>query len=82
GREAEIGSLEAGKLADIALWDLGEVEHAGIADPVAALGLGSLPRVRRLLVQGRDVVVDGELARADAREIAGRVEVAAAELRG
>lgn len=82
GREAEIGSLEAGKLADIALWELGEVEHAGIADPVAALGLGSLPRVRRLLVQGRDVVVDGELARADAREIAGRVEVAAAELRG
>lgn len=82
GREAEIGSLEAGKLADIALWELGEVEHAGIADPVAALGLGSLPRVRRLVVQGRDVVVDGELARADAREIAGRVEVAAAELRG
>ncbi|GAA5519150.1 8-oxoguanine deaminase [Demequina sediminis] len=82
GREAEIGSLEAGKLADIALWELGEVEHAGIADPVAALGLGSLPRVRRLLVQGRDVVVDGELARADAREIAGRVEVAAAALRG
>ena len=82
GREAEIGSLEAGKLADIALWELGEVEHAGIADPVAALGLGSLPPVRRLLVQGRDVVVDGELARADAREIAGRVEVAAAELRG
>ena len=82
GREAEIGSLEAGKLADIALWELGEVEHAGIADPVAALGLGSLPPVRRLLVQGRDVVVDGELARADAREIAGRVEVAAAALRG
>lgn len=82
GREAEIGSLEAGKLADIALWELGEVEHAGIADPVAALGLGSLPPVRRLLVQGRDVVVDGELARADAREIAGRVEGAAAALRG
>ncbi|WP_062386131.1 8-oxoguanine deaminase [Demequina iriomotensis] len=82
GREREIGSLEPGKLADIVLWELDEVEHAGIADPVAALGLGSLPRVRRMLVQGRDVVVDGELARADSRAIAGRVRGAVDALRG
>ncbi|WP_062302285.1 8-oxoguanine deaminase [Demequina subtropica] len=82
GREREIGSLEVGKLADIVLWELGEVEHAGIADPVAALGLGSLPRVRRMLVQGDAVVVDGELVRADSREIAGRVTEAAGLLRG
>jgi len=81
GREAQIGSLEPGKLADIVLWELGEVEHAGIADPVAALGLGSLPRVRRMLVQGRDVVVDGELARGDAAAISRRVVDAAARLR-
>ena len=40
GREAEIGSLEPGKLADVALWRLDGVPHAGIADPVAALVLG------------------------------------------
>ncbi|SEJ24570.1 8-oxoguanine deaminase [Demequina mangrovi] len=82
GREKEIGSLEPGKLADIVLWELGEVEHAGIADPVAALGLGSLPTVRRMLVQGNDVVVDGRLARGDERAIVGRVTEAAALLRG
>ncbi|WP_062467190.1 8-oxoguanine deaminase [Demequina maris] len=82
GREREIGSLEPGKLADIVLWELGEIEHAGIADPVAALGLGSLPRVRRMLVQGEDVVVDGALARADEGAIAGRVVEAAARLQG
>ncbi len=43
GREAEIGSLEPGKLADLALWRLDTLPHAGIADPVAALVLGSRP---------------------------------------
>ncbi|WP_062524961.1 8-oxoguanine deaminase [Demequina rhizosphaerae] len=82
GREKEIGSLEPGKLADIVLWELDEIEHAGIADPVAALGLGSLPRVRRMLVQGEDVVVDGRLARGDETVIAGRVVEAAERLKG
>lgn len=82
GREKEIGSLEAGKLADIVLWELGAVEHAGIADPVAALGLGSLPTIRRMLVHGSDVVVDGRLARADERAIAARVERESTRLRG
>ena len=40
GREDELGSLEAGKLADVALWRLDGLDHAGIADPVAALVLG------------------------------------------
>ena len=40
GREDELGSLEPGKLADVALWRLDGVGYAGIADPVAALVLG------------------------------------------
>ncbi len=36
-REAEIGSLEPGKCADLSLWDLSALEFAGAADPVAAL---------------------------------------------
>ena len=46
GREDEIGSLEPGKLADVALWRLDDLDHAGIADPVAALVLGAAPARR------------------------------------
>jgi cytosine/adenosine deaminase-related metal-dependent hydrolase len=56
GRAAEIGSLEAGKLADIALWRLDGPPHLGIADPVAALVLGPRPPLELLLVGGRTVV--------------------------
>ncbi|MCS5496457.1 8-oxoguanine deaminase [Cnuibacter physcomitrellae] len=73
GRSAEIGSLEAGKLADIAVWDVSDVEHAGIADPVAALTLGALPPLRRLFVNGEAVVADGELTRVSSRDVAARV---------
>jgi cytosine/adenosine deaminase-related metal-dependent hydrolase len=55
GREAEIGSLQPGKLADVALWCLDTLPHAGIADPVAALVLGP-PPLELLLVGGRTVV--------------------------
>ncbi len=70
GREDEIGSLEPGKLADIALWRADEVGHAGISDPVAALVFGPAPRVELLLVGGREVVRGAELRTADEREIA------------
>jgi cytosine/adenosine deaminase-related metal-dependent hydrolase len=56
GREDEIGSVEVGKLADLALWRLDTAQHAGIADPVAALVLGSPPPLELLLVNGRPVV--------------------------
>ena len=52
GRDAEIGSLEPGKIADIAVWRVDGVEHAGILDPVAALGLGAMPPLHRLFVGG------------------------------
>jgi cytosine/adenosine deaminase-related metal-dependent hydrolase len=85
GRDDELGSLEAGKLADVALWRLDGLEHAGIADPVAALVLGPPRPVELLLVGGRPVVDGGELRTADAdelgrdiaresRRLAGRVE--------
>src|SRR4051795_8666583 len=74
GREAEIGSLEPGKLADVALWRVDGLDHAGIADPVAALVLGPRPRVEHLLVGGRAVVENGRLTTGDegttARELA------------
>lgn len=80
GRDAEIGSLEPGKLADIAVWRIDGVEHAGILDPVAALGLGALPPLRRLLVNGRTVVSDNVLVTADEPVIAEEVAAASREL--
>jgi cytosine/adenosine deaminase-related metal-dependent hydrolase len=76
GRSAEIGSLEAGKLADIAVWRLDTPEHAGMTDPVAALVLGSPPPLKMLLVNGRPVVRDDVVQTVDEDTLAARVAVA------
>ena len=73
GREDEIGSLEPGKLADVALWRLDALDHAGIEDPVAALVLGRPRDVDTLLVAGRPVVESGELRTADVDAVAADV---------
>jgi cytosine/adenosine deaminase-related metal-dependent hydrolase len=80
GREAEIGSLEAGKLADVALWRLDGLDHAGIADPVAALVLGPPRAVDLLLVGGRPVVDEGRLVTADVDEVAREIAAASERL--
>ena len=69
GRAGEIGSLEPGKLADIALWQVSDLAGAGIADPVAALVLGA-PALERLFVGGQPVVTAGQLVTADAGALA------------
>ncbi|MGI4896696.1 MAG: 8-oxoguanine deaminase [Janthinobacterium lividum] len=61
GRSAEIGSLEVGKRADLALWDLTGLGHADLDDPVVALVIGPTPPLRLSTVEGRIVVEDGEL---------------------
>jgi cytosine/adenosine deaminase-related metal-dependent hydrolase len=76
GRSAEIGSLEAGKLADLALWRLDTPEHAGITDPVAALLLGSPPPLKLLLVNGRTVVEDDVVQTVDEDDLGRRVAAA------
>jgi cytosine/adenosine deaminase-related metal-dependent hydrolase len=65
GRSDEIGSLEAGKLADLALWRLDGLSHAGIEDPVAALVFGSAPPLELVTVGGRVIVSRDELCTAD-----------------
>ncbi|MCP3757218.1 8-oxoguanine deaminase [Streptomyces sp. TBY4] len=80
GRENEIGSLEPGKLADLALWKMDGVLHAGIADKVAALVLGAAAPLALLLVNGRPVVEDGLLTGKDEGEIARSVTAASARL--
>jgi cytosine/adenosine deaminase-related metal-dependent hydrolase len=70
GRDDELGSLEVGKLADVALWRLDGLEGAGIEDPVAALVLGATQAVELLLVGGRPIVEGGELRTADEAQVA------------
>ncbi|UGT45833.1 8-oxoguanine deaminase [Nocardia yamanashiensis] len=77
GREAEIGSLEPGKLADLALWRLDGPAHAGIEDPITALILGAAPPLAALVVNGRIVVRDGEIRTID--EVAAGRDVARAQ---
>ena len=65
GRD-DIGSIEPGKRADVALFDVSGLSSAGAdADPVAGMVLGWPQRVRHLLVEGRFVVRDRVLATAD-----------------
>ncbi|SFO83744.1 Cytosine/adenosine deaminase [Amycolatopsis arida] len=80
GREGELGSLEPGKLADLAVWRLDGLAHAGIADPVAALVLGPQPELALLLVGGETVVADGELRTADVTAVARDLRAASARL--
>ncbi|MGB3177969.1 MAG: 8-oxoguanine deaminase [Albidovulum sp.] len=61
----DCGSLEVGKRADIAVWDVSGVEAAGSWDPVAALVLCGPSRVRDLFVEGRQVVRDGQITTLD-----------------
>jgi 8-oxoguanine deaminase len=79
-RRDDIGSLEPGKRADLAIWRTDGLELGGAADPVAGLVLSAPHRVDRLLVGGQDVVRDGELVRADEQEIAREQRKQAARL--
>ncbi|WP_417275148.1 8-oxoguanine deaminase [Celeribacter halophilus] len=63
GRD-DIGRLEVGKRADIALWDMSDIEAAGSWDP-AALLLAGPTRVRDLFIEGRHVVADSRVTTID-----------------
>jgi cytosine/adenosine deaminase-related metal-dependent hydrolase len=69
-RRDDIGSLEPGKSADLAVWRTDGLELGGAADPVAGLVLSGPHRVDRLVVAGEEVVRDGSLVCADEDEIA------------
>jgi cytosine/adenosine deaminase-related metal-dependent hydrolase len=66
----DIGSLEEGARADIAVWRLDGLELGGADDPVAGIVFSAPHRVDRLYVGGEEVVRDGHLTRADEVEIA------------
>ncbi len=65
GRD-DIGRLEVGKRADIAIWDMTALEAAGAWDPVAALVLAGPMKVRDLMVDGKMIIHDQHFVTIDA----------------
>jgi cytosine/adenosine deaminase-related metal-dependent hydrolase len=69
-RRDDLGSLEPGKCADLAVWRTDGLELGGVEDLVAGLVLSAPHRVDRLVVGGEDVVRGGALVRAEESDIA------------
>jgi 8-oxoguanine deaminase len=64
GRE-DIGRLEPGKVADIAIFSLEDVGYSGAGDPIGALLLCQPSRVDTLIINGKIVVENGQLQTLD-----------------
>lgn len=79
---SDCGSIEVGKRADIAIWDMSGIEAAGAWDPVAALILCGPTRARDVFVEGRRVVIAGQLATIDLPRVIERQNQLAARLMG
>jgi cytosine/adenosine deaminase-related metal-dependent hydrolase len=80
GRD-DCGSLEVGRCADIALFRVDDLPHAGVADRLAGLALAPPARASVVVVNGRVVVFDGRLLTADEDDIARDVASVSARLR-
>jgi cytosine/adenosine deaminase-related metal-dependent hydrolase len=65
GREQDLGSIEVGKLADLALWRVDGLDAIDIADPVCSLVFGNHTPLETLIVNGRVVVEERHLRTAD-----------------
>ena len=79
-RRDDIGSIEAGRCADLAVWRTDGLQLGGADDLVAGWVFSGPHRVDRLIVGGEEVVRDGRLVRADEEEIAREHRVQAARL--
>ena len=78
----DCGVLEPGRCADLALFRVDDLAHAGAMDPVAALALAPPSRAHTVVVNGRVVVRDGRLLTADEDEIAREIAATSARLAG
>jgi len=82
GRDSELGSLEAGKLADLAMWRVDALGGAGGVDPVWTFAFGGAAPLELLVVNGSVVVEHGTLTTADASTLAHDAAAAARRVTG
>jgi 8-oxoguanine deaminase len=77
----DIGEIAPGKAADIAIFDVSGLEHAGaLHDPVAALIFAAPIRAAHVFINGKPVVRDGALTTIDLRRTIARHNELAAQL--
>jgi 5-methylthioadenosine/S-adenosylhomocysteine deaminase len=81
GLESEIGSLEAGKRADVSVVSLDRLHTTPCPDAVSTLVYAAQPSdVRTVLIDGRVLLRDGELTTLDESEVIGEATKEAREL--
>lgn len=76
----DLGTLEPGKAADMAMFDLDELRFSGSGDPVAALVLCGAHKVRHLMIGGEFRVSNGELVGVDVPRLRARHQELANQL--
>jgi cytosine/adenosine deaminase-related metal-dependent hydrolase len=81
GRD-DCGALEVGKCADVALYRVDDLHHAGMADMLAGLALAPPGRAEFVVVDGKVIVRDGRLQTADEDEVAREIAATSARLAG
>jgi cytosine/adenosine deaminase-related metal-dependent hydrolase len=76
-----IGSLEVGRAADVAVYNLAEPRYAGLHDPaIGPVASGGAARLRLLTVQGRAVVENGAIPGLDLPRLLARAKEAVRKL--
>lgn len=76
-----IGALEVGRAADLAVYDLAEPRYAGLHDPaIGPVASGGSPKLRWLTVQGRVVVEHGAIPGLDVPRLMARAREAVRSL--
>ncbi len=76
----DLGTLEPGKMADMAMFDLDELRFSGSGDPVAALVLCGAHKVRHMMIGGEFRVSNGELVGVDVLRLRARHQELAMQL--
>jgi 8-oxoguanine deaminase len=76
----DIGALEVGKRADLAIFDLNELNYSGAGDPLGALVLCAPTNVHTLIIDGEIVIKNSEFVNTNIGEIQARHRVIAREM--
>ncbi|MAU90926.1 MAG: 8-oxoguanine deaminase [Gammaproteobacteria bacterium TMED182] len=76
----ELGSLEPGKVADLAFFKVDEIQHSGHHDPLASLLLSGTFKAEHVMINGQWRVKDGCLPNIDLDRLKANHQEAAQEL--
>jgi cytosine/adenosine deaminase-related metal-dependent hydrolase len=67
-----VGTIEVGKAADLAIFELDLLRYAGLHDALLGPIVGGVARARHVFVGGRPIVVDGEIPNLDLQALSTR----------